>query len=75
MSEAQAIADKIGKTTIAERIGVSVDAVSVSLKRGGGFPSGWFPAVRDLCADHGLDCPEGAFNWKSPRSASREAGQ
>ena len=75
MSKAQALADQIGRTTIAERLGVSVDAVSVSIKRGGKFPSGWFPVVRDLCAARGVDCPESAFNWKSPSSAPVEAGQ
>lgn len=74
MSKAQALADKIGKTAIAETLGVTSDAVAVSLRRGR-FPSAWYPAVRDLCAARGVDCPEGAFNWRLPSSAPHGADQ
>ena len=69
MSRAQALADRIGRAIIAETLGVTVDAVAVSIKRGGKLPAAWFPVVRDLCVARGIECPESAFNWKSPSSA------
>ena len=71
MNDATKIVDTIGRAEIAGALGVTVDAVSVNLKRGG-LPPAWFAVVRDLCKAAGTDCPESAFNWKSPASAPSE---
>ena len=28
------------------------------------FPASWFPHVKRLCDEAGIDCPIDAFNWK-----------
>ena len=30
----------------------------------GYFAASWFPTVREVCDEFGLDCPMAAFNWK-----------
>ena len=32
----------------------------------GVFPANWFPVIRDLCAENGIECPLYLFNFKSP---------
>lgn len=34
------------------------------------MPSGWYPAIRDLCAHDGLDCPEHLFRWTPTKPAA-----
>lgn len=29
------------------------------------FPAGWFPYVRDLCAERGVAMPEHLFRWST----------
>lgn len=72
MNTAQDIASELTQVQIARALGVGVTAVNNALQRGGLFPAGWYPVVRSLCEERGLECPEGAFNFKVPASA-REA--
>lgn len=53
---------------IAQRVGVTESAVGNCKDT---FPAGWYPAVRDLCAEVGIDCPMNAFNWtaRTPEAA------
>jgi hypothetical protein len=61
------IADRLGDDVIASACGVSNHSVR-NARWQGGFPASWFPVIRQMCAKAGLDCPEGAFNFKSPSS-------
>lgn len=65
MKSAHDIAETLGRRAIANRLGVGLSAVNNALDRGG-FPASWFRSVRDMCRDAGLECPEDAFNFKSP---------
>jgi len=61
------IADRLGDDAIASACGVSSHSVR-NARWQGGFPASWFPVIRQMCAKDGLDCPESAFNFKSPSS-------
>lgn len=71
MNTAQDIASELTQAQIARALGVGVTAVNNALQRGGKFPSGWFTVVRSLCEERGLECPEGAFNFKAPPSSRK----
>lgn len=65
------ICDALGRKTVAERLGVRPTAVSNAVTDGR-FPARWFPVVRGMCEERGLDCPENAFNFKTPESVTTE---
>jgi len=65
MTNAKHIADQLGQAKIALALGVGVTAVNNAVAREY-FPATWYPVIRGMCRDAGLDCPENAFNFKSP---------
>ena len=67
MDKAKHIADQLGQAKIALALGVGVTAVNNAVSREY-FPATWYPVIRDMCRKAGLDCPESAFNFKSPSS-------
>lgn len=58
--EAQKIIRALTPKRIAAHVGVTENAV-YNVKAH--FPARWYPLVRDLCAEAGIDCPDGAFKW------------
>ena len=60
MQNASDIKKALTGKRIATRVGVSEQAVGNCKET---FPAGWYPAVRELCAEAGIDCPLAAFNW------------
>ena len=67
MKNAQHIASALGQRQIAEAVGVVPTAVNNAVMRGS-FPASWFTVIRAMCEENGLDCPESAFNFRSPTS-------
>lgn len=57
---------RLGQQRIAERVGVGENAVyNVKHK----FPPGWYPYVKEMCDEEGIDCPLSAFGWTKRRKA------
>lgn len=69
MTKAKHIADQLGQAKIALALGVGVTAVNNAVSREY-FPATWYPVIRDMCREAGQECPESAFNFKSPSSVS-----
>ena len=57
------IVDAVGSDAIEQALSVSSHSVRYA-RFTGKFPSSWFPKVRDLCAEHQIECPEDLFNWR-----------
>lgn len=60
------ICDRLGRKVIAERVGVGVTAVSNASVEGK-FASAWFLAIKGMCDDIGIPCPERLFKFKMAR--------
>ena len=56
------ICDALGRKAIAERIGVGLTAVSNASVLGQ-FPAYWYLAIREMCAESGLPCPDAMFSF------------
>lgn len=60
--------------TIVEQIGMDAICAAVEVKprmlrkarKSGKFPSGWYLVVREMCDARGIECPDDAFNFKTP---------
>lgn len=65
MMDASKICDALGRRTIKEALGVTKASVSHAVKAKS-FPASWYPVIKDLCDERGLDCPVSVFNFKSP---------
>ncbi|WP_273280914.1 hypothetical protein [Pseudooceanicola atlanticus] len=63
------ILDKLDEEIILARLNVKPRSIRLARERGM-FPAKWYPVIRDLCAEGGLDCPDGVFNFASPSLAS-----
>lgn len=59
---------------IIEALGVDAIAAAVDCKRKtvtvvkyrGHFPPAWYPIIKGMCDDAGIDCPDSAFKFKFP---------
>lgn len=60
---AQIIVFALGADTLAAALGIKRRAVNAA-GASGKLPPAWWPIVRDMCAAHGIDCPEHAFGWR-----------
>lgn len=64
--DAKALIEKIGLSEIASAVGVKENTVRISLYQGRGkLPPAWFAACEELARHRGIDCPRGAFNFKT----------
>lgn len=61
------IVSQLGDEAITRELGVSIHSVRAA-KRERVFPASWYAAVKRLCDEAGIDCPEDAFNFRSPTS-------
>lgn len=60
----------VGRDEVISRFGFRAQVVSRAVKEGL-FPSGWYPYIRELCEDQGVDVPEHLFRWSNvPRRQS-----
>lgn len=63
MTTARDLTDAIGRTTLADTVGVGLTAVSNAVVRGY-FPSSWFVAVKSLADAQGVACPPKLFKMR-----------
>lgn len=56
--------DLVGRDEITSRFGFRAQDVSRAVK-GGLFPSGWYPYIRELCQERNVDVPEHLFRWSN----------
>jgi hypothetical protein len=68
IKSARELAQQLGQADIARQLKVGPTAVNNALARGA-FPPSWYPVIRDMSLQKGIECPESAFNFKSPSSA------
>lgn len=54
--------DLVGRDEITSRFGFRPQDVSRAIKAGL-FPSGWYPFIRDLCTERGIEAPDHLFRW------------
>lgn len=54
------ICDRLGRKNMAMRLGVKATAISNAVAAGR-FPAKWFLVVREMCAESGVECPDGVF--------------
>ena len=58
----------IGRQNLAREINLTPAAIS-NAASSGIFPATWFPTVRRLGTEAGVDVPESLFNWRVPSDA------
>src|SRR6056297_748356 len=57
------IADRLGRKSIAERLGVGETAVSNAVVRGW-FPATWSYLLEQMCNEEGIECPPALFRMR-----------
>lgn len=62
---AETICDALGRRAIADAMGVTPAAVS-NYSASGIFPAKWYIALRSMCDERGIQCPDALFNFVSP---------
>ncbi len=67
------ILESVPHNAICDRLAVKERSIRLAKERGV-FPASWFSEMKKLCVEHGVDCPQGVFNWKAPREAKRASG-
>jgi hypothetical protein len=73
MTPAQHIASVVGQRRLADKLGVGLTAVNNAVARGH-FPATWARVVEGVCAEKGMECPDEAFNFRSPSAAPSSEG-
>ena len=69
------ICDALGRKIIAQKLGVGITAVSNASVQGR-FSARWYVAIKSLCADAGIDCPDELFSFihvGAPQTQTRAA--
>jgi len=61
----KSITDELGADAMCARLGVTEHSIRHA-RHTGAFPASWFPIVKTMAEDAGLQCPMEVFNWKSP---------
>ena len=72
MSTASAIAEKLGKARIAERVGRPASAVSNAIKRGV-FPAPWRPVIEEMAREKNVSVSDEVFYSVHAISRGRDA--
>lgn len=57
---------ELGRDRIAREAGLKAQVLSRAVSENL-MPSGWYPAIRDLCREDGRECPEHLFRWSDKR--------
>lgn len=67
---ASEVCDALGRKAISERLGVGIAAVS-NASNDGRFPARWFPTIRAMCEEAGVNLSESLFNFIPATSPAR----
>lgn len=62
MIDVREFLDLIGRDEIVRRFGFRTQDISRSV-RDGLFPAGWYPFIRELCIERGIETPDHLFRW------------
>lgn len=71
-SHAVEILDQIRADDLKHALGVKDRSLRLVRERDV-FPASWYPVVKSLCAEGGIECRLEAFNFKSPSVCSTDA--
>lgn len=71
VTTAAGIIDAIGRARMAERLDVTLTAISNAYVAGT-FPASWFGETEALCREVGMDCPRHLFRFRSAANTVRE---
>lgn len=63
------ITDAIPADAICKRFGVKPRTIRLA-RENGTFAASWYLGMKALCKEHGLDCPDSLFNFRSPSSGA-----
>lgn len=66
------VANTIGRSVIAGRVGVSVGSVTEAIRKNA-FPASWWLAVKSLGDELGVEVTEDMFTFRSPVSAPKSS--
>ena len=69
MCNVQHIAEALGQTKIAARVGVGSTAVNNAVTRGV-FPCSWYFILKSMCEAEGIECRRELFNFKASSEAA-----
>lgn len=61
----------LGRKRIALKTGFSQQVLSRALVDNI-MPAGWYPAIRDICDEADIECPEHLFRWASVKPDEHE---
>ena len=59
------ITDNLDAENVCKRLGVKPRSLRLARERGV-FPASWYRQLVAECDAAGIECPENAFNWKTP---------
>lgn len=68
------ICDAIGRAVIAKAVGRGITAVSNAVTEGR-FPASWYVAVKSLCEERSLACPEELFSFIDMQAVITAVGE
>ncbi len=57
------VADALGRSEMATRIGVGLTAISAAVCDGK-FRPAWYKTMREMAAEKGVEIPDSLFRWK-----------
>lgn len=56
------VCDALGRKAISSAVGRGLTAVSNAAAEGI-FPASWYPIIKQMCSDAGIDCPMSLFKF------------
>ena len=65
------VCDALGRRNIADRVRRGVTAVSNAVSDGL-FPASWYLAIKAMCRDAGIECPDALFKFVPSPAPSAE---
>lgn len=76
MNTVSSILKTIGRAELSRRLGVGSTTISAAAVAGK-FPSAWYPTVKGMCEEHGLNVTDDMFNFRQDKQqdqGSQERG-
>ncbi|MCP4410750.1 MAG: hypothetical protein GY807_24020 [Gammaproteobacteria bacterium] len=72
MANVREITKAIGRDRLQDAVGVGYKMIN-RVEVNNQFPPSWFPTVRRLGIEAGIEVPERLFSWRKPEDASEAA--